>query len=114
MGRAFVFAHLLAGSSSGAYFVTRLALHGDFEADGYGAMSGGSVPEGIDLERLSPKRFYVGYGRYDPARGAAHELAARLRSAGWPLHEAVHPFGHGAKSIYLDEAFAFFGEPEGR
>src|SRR5204863_7826849 len=33
----------LAGSSSGAYFIARLALSGDFAADGYGAMSGGSV-----------------------------------------------------------------------
>jgi len=100
----------LAGSSSGAYFVTRLALRGDLEADGYGAMSGGSVPETIDFARLTPKPFYVGYGEFDSARGPARALAALLRHAGWPVREAAHPVGHGAKSIYLDEAFAFFGE----
>jgi predicted esterase len=100
----------LAGSSSGAYFVTRLALHGDIEADGYGAMSGGSVPEAIDFKNLTPKPFYVGYGQFDPARGPARALAALLRDAGWPVREAAHRVGHGAKEIYLDEAFAFFGE----
>jgi|SRR5450432_493981 len=100
----------LAGSSSGAYFVTRLALHGDLDADGYGAMSGGSVPEAIDFDRLKPKPFYIGYGQYDPARKPAQALASVLRGAGWPVREAAHPFGHGAKPIYLDEAFAFFAE----
>jgi predicted esterase len=100
----------LAGSSSGAYFATRLALHGDIEADGFGAMSGGSVPEDTDLERLTPKPFYVGYGKSDPARRPAQALAALLRGAGWPVREAAHPVGHGAKAIYLEEAFAFFGE----
>jgi predicted esterase len=100
----------LAGSSSGAYFIARLALHGDLEADGYGAMSGGSVPDGIDFARLAPKPFYVGYGLYDPARRSAQALVAALRDAGWPVREAAHPVGHGAKEIYLDEAFAFFGE----
>ena len=100
----------LAGSSSGAYFIARLALRGDLEADGYGAMSGGSVPDGIDFARLTPKPFYVGYGLYDPARRPAQALVAALRDAGWPVREAAHPVGHGAKEIYLDEAFAFFGE----
>jgi predicted esterase len=103
----------LAGSSSGAYFVSRLALHGDLQADGYGAMSGGSVPEGVDLAHVTPKPFYVGYGQYDPARGAARTLATLLRGAGWPVREAAHPTGHGARSIYLDEAFAFFSEQKG-
>jgi predicted esterase len=100
----------LAGSSSGAYFVSRLALHGDLPADGYGAMSGGSVPEGVDFARLSPRPFYVGYGQYDPARGAARALAALVRGAGWPVREAAHPTGHGARLVYLEEAFAFFAE----
>src|SRR5262249_42718776 len=38
-----------AGSSSGAYFATMLALRGDIEADGVGAISGGSIPEDIEL-----------------------------------------------------------------
>jgi len=102
----------LAGSSSGAYFIARLALRGDFAADGYGAMSGGSVPESVHLEGVTPKPFYVGYGLYDPARGPARALAALLRGAGWPVREAGHPVGHGAKSIYLEEAFAFFEEQD--
>jgi predicted esterase len=103
----------LAGSSSGAYFVARLALNGDLPADGYGAMSGGSVPQGVDLTRLTPKPFYVGYGQYDPARGAARALAALLRGAGWPVREAAHATGHGARAVYLEEAFAFFAEQAG-
>jgi len=63
---------------------------------------------------VTPKPFYVGYGLYDPARGPARALAALLRGAGWPVSEAAHPVGHGAKTIYLQEAFTFFEEEAGR
>jgi predicted esterase len=98
----------LAGSSSGAYFVAALAARGDFVADGYGAMSGGAAPATNRLAELEPRPFYVGFGTHDTVGPAARGLAALLEKAGWPVKLAAHPLGHGAKEIYIDEAFAFW------
>jgi predicted esterase len=98
----------VAGSSAGAYFVAALALHGAIEADGFGAMSGGAGWRTPELAKLPPKRFYVGYGAYDSVASSARALGELLRAAGWPVRVAEHPLGHGAKEIYLDEAFAFW------
>ena len=112
----------LAGSSSGAYFVAALAAHedlfpADFPVDGFGAMSGGASGEG-GVERLShspPHPFYVGFGTYDEdTKASARFLGSTLRAAHWPVRVAEHPFGHGAKEVYLDEAFAFWEESDAR
>jgi hypothetical protein len=95
----------VAGSSSGAYFLTNLALDGAFDADGWGAMSGGA-PSGRAGGPMKP--FYVGYGTGDPANGGPKALAAWLSTHGWPVRVAEHPGGHGAREIYLDEAIAFW------
>lgn len=103
----------LAGSSNGAYYVTALALHADlvsagFPVDGFGAISGGGATS-PPAAGATPRPFYVGYGTYDAeslARGRS--LVALLRAARWPVHPAEHPFGHGAREVYLDEAFAFW------
>jgi predicted esterase len=106
----------LAGSSNGAYFVAALALRGDgedlgFPIDGYGAMSGGA-PGGRGAPALNgraPRPVYVGYGSYDAeTKTGARALAAVFESAHWPVRVAEHPFGHGARELYLDEAFAFW------
>lgn len=100
----------LAGSSSGAYFVAALALRGDLIADGYGAMSGGAASAHAKPAELAPKPFYIGYGLHDTVGPHAKALAEQLRRAGWPVKIAAHPLNHGAKEIYLDEAFAFWRE----
>jgi predicted esterase len=100
----------LAGSSSGAYFVAAVALHGSFPADGFAALSGGSGSVTPELARLSPKPFYIGYGSQDSVGPAARALSELLRRAGWPVKIAAHSVGHGAKEVYLDEAFAFWRE----
>ena len=105
----------LAGSSSGAYFLTALALRGElaswgFTVSGYGAMSGGSAG-GRAASALPPLRtpFYVGYGAYDEStRDGARALAALLEQAKWPTRLRSLPCGHGAREEYLDEAFAFW------
>jgi predicted esterase len=102
----------LAGSSSGAYFVSLLALHGGFPADAYVAVSGGAPVRAASLAGLSPRAFYVGYGTHDSAASGARALASQLTRSGWPVRLAAHPVGHGAHEIYLDEAFAFFDENE--
>lgn len=107
----------LAGSSNGAYFLSAVALRGDaddldFAIDGYGAMSGGAPGgRGADaLAKRTARPFYVGYGAYDDeSKKGAKALASVMSAAKWPTKLAEHPFGHGAREVYLDEAFLFWG-----
>ena len=41
------------------------------------------------------------------------QIAAVLEAAHWPVRVAEHPVGHGAREVYLDEAFAFWASQEG-
>ena len=101
----------LAGSSSGAYFLALLALRpgraalDELDVRGFAAASGGAPVPGASGTK---RPFYVGHATGDPTSGGAKALAAQLRSAGWPVREAEHPGGHGAREVYLDEAFAFW------
>ena len=52
----------------------------------------------------------MGFGTGDTVGEKARALAEVLRAAGWPVRIAAHPVGHGAREIYLDEAFAFWRE----
>ena len=102
----------VAGSSSGAYYASALALRGGIRADGFGAMSGGSGSATAELAKLPPTPFYIGYGEADTVGESARALAEVLKHAGWPVRIAAHRVGHGAKEIYLDEAFAFWREQQ--
>ncbi len=96
----------LAGSSNGAYFAVNLALRGEIEVDGLGAMSGGAP---APIARRRPLAVYIGFGTYDESsRSGAKALARSVESAGFRTKLAEHPFGHGAREVYLDEAFAFW------
>lgn len=99
----------LAGSSSGAYFVSALALAGGFDVDGYAAASGGATGLGASRDAgIARRPFYVGYATGDPTSGGPKALGAYLTAAGWPVRVVPHPGGHGAREEYLDEAFAFW------
>ena len=100
----------LAGSSSGAYFVATLAQRGAIDVDGYGAMSGGTRVLEPALHQLAPRPMYIGYGLYDTVGQSARELGKLLEGARWPVRIAEHRTGHGAREIYLDEAFPFWNE----
>lgn len=105
----------LAGSSSGAYFVASVLLHGSMpEVDGYGVLSGGSGYSTPMLATLPKRPVYFGFGQYDSVAPPVRALAARLEAEGWPVKLAAHPEGHGAREVYLDEAFAFWRRPEPR
>lgn len=102
----------LAGSSSGAYFVASVLLHGDMpEVDGYAVLSGGSGYATVELPTLPAKPVYVGFGQHDSVAGPARALGTRLEALGWPVKVAAHPTGHGAREVYLDEAIAFWQQP---
>jgi predicted esterase len=99
----------LAGSSSGAYFVASVLLHGGMpEIAGYGVLSGGSGYSTPMLATLPERPVYLGFGEYDSVAPPLRALAARLEAVGWPVKLAAHAEGHGAREIYLDEAFAFW------
>ncbi len=105
----------LAGSSSGAYFVAAVALHGDMpEVAGFGVLSGGAWYPTEGFEALPPRPVYVGYGKHDSVAASASALAKHFASAGWPVEAAPHAVGHGAREVYLDEAFALWRHPETR
>lgn len=99
----------LAGSSNGAYFAVNIALRGEIDVDGLGAMSGGAPTA---ITRNKPLAVYVGYGKYDePSKNGGRALAKAaeaLRDQGWKTKVAEHPFPHGAREVYVDEAFAFW------
>jgi predicted esterase len=98
----------LAGSSNGAYFATTLALRGEIGIDGLGAMSGGAP---VAITRTTPLAVYVGFGSSDEAsRSGGAGLAQKAASVGWKTKIAEHPGGHGAREVYLDEAFAFWDD----
>jgi predicted esterase len=94
----------VAGSSNGAYFVTSLAVRNELGADGYGAMSGGGPA------RITARiPFYVGFGTHDEqSKRNGLALGRVLDAAAVPSRIAEHPFGHGAREVYIDEAFAFW------
>jgi predicted esterase len=98
----------LAGSSSGAYFVTALALQGALPASGYGIISGAADRPDVDLTALPRSPFYIGFGTRDTVGDAARALGKRLERAGFPVVVAAHPLPHGTAEVYLDEAFAHF------
>jgi predicted esterase len=109
----------VAGSSNGAYFLTTAAMRGDFDrhglaVDGIGAMSGGGTgghgPS--SLAGRAPVPFYVGFGTLDEESTAhGRALAHVLEAARWPVKVSEHAFGHGAREVYLDEAFALWDAP---
>lgn len=97
----------LAGSSNGAYFAVNLVLKGELEVDGLGAMSGGAP--GAAIQRQKPLAVYIGYGKHDePSKSGALALAKAAEAVGWKTKVAEHPFPHGAREVYVDEAFAFW------
>ena len=104
----------LAGSSSGAYFLTSLAVRGAIEVDGLAATAGGGAGTGAlsAAPRMPP--FYVGFGSGDPAASQLRGFGKALRGAGWPSLVREHPGGHGAREVYLDEAFAFWSSADAR
>jgi predicted esterase len=85
------------------------SVRGDFPADGYAVLSGGSGRPAPHLAELPKSAIYVGYGDGDVVGAKAEEVAAQARAAGWRVRVSVHHTGHGAREVYLDEAFELFG-----
>lgn len=103
----------LAGSSSGAYFVTALMVEQALPVDGYGIISGAADRPDADFAKLSRAPVYIGFGVHDTVGEAARAFGARLARAGFSVRIAAHPLPHGTAEVYLDEAFAHFRASRG-
>ena len=100
----------LAGSSSGAYFLSALAVRGAIHVDGLAATSGGGAGRAALATAAWRPPFYVGFGSSDPAAPQLRAFGKALHDVGWRSRVGEHPGGHGAREVYLDEAFAFWSE----
>lgn len=98
----------VAGSSAGGYFASLIALNGGLAADGFGAMAGAAGSRTPALAQQPARPFYVGFGEHDSVSHSSRALAKLLEGAGWPVKVGVHPVGHGARAVYIDEAIPFW------
>lgn len=95
------------GFSSGAYYVSSLALRGRLQVDGYATFAGGSIGHHkSDAGRKLP--VYVGICGADRqtaahSRGFAGELATR----GFPVRAEEHRVGHMFADPHVARAIAF-------
>ncbi len=110
MGRPFAKVFVM-GFSSGAYYVSSLALRGRLQVDGYAAFAGGSAPASRSaLSHVSPRvPIFVGYGLKDRAGSRdARGLVGALRAAHWKHREmAVAKAGHTITTSQFTAALAF-------
>lgn len=96
------------GFSSGAYFVSSLAMRGRLDVDGYAVFAGGQ-PMGASrapVQRRSP--VFVGVCAEDRT-SAAHSraFAAALLAAGIPRFVNEQPVGHGLSHLHFHHALSY-------
>ena len=99
------------GFSSGAYYVSSLALRGRLPVDGYAAFAGGSAPYSRGMiSKVKPRQpIFVGYGLRDRAGSRdARGLVAALRAARWKHRVmAVRRAGHTITTKQFTSALAY-------
>jgi predicted esterase len=99
------------GFSSGAYYVSSLALRGRLPVDGYAAFAGGSAPYSRGMiSKVKPRLpIFVGYGLRDRAGSRdARGLVAALRAARWKHRVmAARRAGHTITTKQFTSALAY-------
>lgn len=110
IGRPFAKVFVM-GFSSGAYYVSSLALRGRLDVDGYAAFAGGSAPYSPGMIGRVDKRvpIFVGYGLRDRAGSRdARGLVSALRRARWE-HQvmALRRAGHTITTRQFTAALAY-------
>lgn len=96
------------GFSSGAYFVSSLAMRGRLDVDGYATMAGG---QGLPARQAPVEHFapvYVGVCSKDEG-SASHSraFAGALSMAGIPRAVGEQPVGHGLSHVHFNSALAY-------
>jgi predicted esterase len=96
------------GFSSGAYFVSSLAMRGRLDVDGYAAFAGGQAQAARPsaIEHFAP--VYVGVCSKDEG-SAAHSrtFAGALSMAGIPRAVGEQPVGHGLSHVHFNSALGY-------
>lgn len=96
------------GFSSGAYFVSSLAMRGRMDVDGYATMAGGQAQAArpTPIERFVP--VFVGVCSQDET-SAAHSraFAGALSAAGIKRMVVEQPVGHGLSHVHFNGALGF-------
>lgn len=96
------------GFSSGAYFVSSLAMRGRLDVDGYATMAGGQggPSRPTPVEHFAP--VYVGVCSKDEG-SAAHSraFAGALSMAGIPRAVGEVPVGHGLSHVHFNSALHY-------
>ena len=96
------------GFSSGAYFVSSLAMRGRLDVDGYATMAGGQGMPAREkpIEKFAP--VYVGVCSKDEG-SATHSraFAGALSAAGIPRAVGEQPVGHGLSHVHFNSALAY-------
>ncbi len=96
------------GFSSGAYFVSSLAMRGRLDVDGYAAFAGGqslSAPA-APITRRSP--VFVGVCSDDETTAShSRAFAASLAAAGIPRAVSEQHVGHGLSHVHFNSALAY-------
>lgn len=95
------------GFSSGAYFVSLLALRGLLDADGFATFAGAlSVPSPTDLKKRVP--VFVGVcGKDSMTAPQSRVLGATLATRGWPHRTDELRVGHGFDDVHVAHALAY-------
>lgn len=96
------------GFSSGAYYVSSLALRGRLDVDGYAVFAGGAGRHGpvVDGKRRVP--VFVGVCAKD-RQTASHSraFAGALRAGGFPHRTDEQPIGHMFGDVHVAHAVAY-------
>lgn len=96
------------GFSSGAYFVSSLAMRGRLDVDGYATMAGGQAmgARATPIDRFAP--VFVGVCANDDG-SAAHSraFAGALSTAGIPRAVSEQPVGHGLSHVHFNGALGY-------
>jgi predicted esterase len=96
------------GFSSGAYFVSSLAMRGRLDVDGYAAFAGGQAmaAPATPVARRSP--VYVGVCADDETTAPhSRAFAAALAAAGIPRAVGEQHVGHGLSHVHFNSALAY-------
>jgi predicted esterase len=96
------------GFSSGAYFVSSLAMRGRLDVDGYAAFAGGAPAAAPPQPIVRRSPVFVGVCADDDT-SAAHSraFAGALAAAGIPRAVSEQRVGHGLSHVHFNSALAY-------
>ncbi len=96
------------GFSSGAYFVSSLAMRGRLDVDGYAAFAGGAPAAAPPRPIVRRSPVFVGVCAND-ATSASHSraFAGALAAAGIPRAVNEQRVGHGLSHVHFNSALAY-------